>query len=211
MKKITALLLALLMALSLSLVGCGDSKKDKDDGDSKTPNTAEAVAKAYCEAYYNGNLEKADSYALLTKEIELKRDAKVNDMDFEEYLKDFYGVESMKEYWKQEEEGYKEYLSGKVKVDEVKDAEERTSKKVKDWKDDHEYYFDNYDLDIDKVEAVCDVTLKLKNSGDNNGKKTIYQVTMVEYDSNWKVWDVIYVGEDNDSAETANISYSAHD
>lgn len=190
MKKLIALALALLMALSFALVGCGEKKKDSGD---RWSSEIENVAKAYMRASGDGKPEESDGYLLITREMRLKKYAKEEDLSLKKYLEENYDVSSMKEYWENEAEEFKENIAEKYGEEyrftiEVLDVDEFTNKEIDKFKEDYEERFDNYGLDIDKVESVAQAILKVKVSGSEDSDRSAGPITLVKYKGDWKVW-----------------------
>lgn len=193
MKKLIALTLALLMALSFALVGCGKNDDDKEkDGD--TSSKAEDVAKAYVTAYGEGNFKKAEGYVLLSIQQSLEAAAKQNDLTVDDYLESVFGVSNVNEFLDQYEELFKAAMEEefgenvKCSIEGVKEVDEYSSEKLENFKKNYKSNFDEYGLDIDKVDAVTDVTLEATLSG---SKKTEtdddISITVVKYNGDWKV------------------------
>ena len=197
--KIKRSLLCLLMALAMviTLSACSrDGKSDKDNDDEKGSNSAKDVASAFVGAYCAGNLKKADGYCLITTETRLERTAKNYDMTLDEYLDREYDCDSMKEYWKEAEEDAKDALEdlyGKhveVKTEKVRKVSKYTNSQLKSFKENREYTFDTYDLDVDKADAVTEITIQAQIEGSDDSDQYEFTVIVVKYNGTWKILEL---------------------
>ncbi len=159
-----------------------------------TGSSAAGVAKKFTKASLSGNLRKADGYNLISTGQRFEDSAKDNDMDLEEYLDEYYKCDSMKEFWSDRQEDVKDSLEEeygkhvKVKIEKIKKVDKYTNSELKDFRENNESRFDEYDLDVDKVKAVSEVTLKVKIKGSEDDDKEDVTWTMVKYKGKWRVW-----------------------
>ncbi len=154
----------------------------------------ESVAEDYVKSLLNP--QKADSYMLINTETRFKNNAEDQDLELNEFLEDSYDVESMKEYWKEQEEDMLDALEDecgknpKVKIQRVKDADEYTSKEMKEFTEEWEEDLDEYEIDVADIKTVVDVEIKFRAEGkDDHTDYTTMTLTLVKYKGDWKILD----------------------
>ncbi len=160
-----------------------------------TGQSAEGIAKKYVKAVGGGELKKADGYMLISTEDAFEKAAKAADKELDEYLEDTYNCDSMKEYWNDNEEDMEDMLednygkSVKVSIKKVKKVDKYSNKKLKEFRNEHEKYFDAFEMDSEKVKAVADVTIKTEIKGKDDDDTTEMTITLVKYKGKWKVFN----------------------
>lgn len=154
----------------------------------------EGVAKDYVKSLLNP--QKADSFMLVNTETRFKAYAEEEEVELNEFLEDSYDVESMKEYWSEQKEDTLDSLEDecgknpKVKIQRVKDADEYTSKEMKEFAEEWEEDLDEYDINVDDIKTVVDVEIKFRAEGkDDHTDYVTMTITLVKYKGDWKILD----------------------
>ena len=205
MKKLIALALALLMAMSFALVGC-DGKGSVDTAntyDTVDTDNPEEVARVYSELISSGELEKADGFQLVHKQQYYEIFAKYEELSLGEYLDYYYDVGSMEEYWSTSEKKISDELESKYGKD-VKctvqnvQAKELSSDEVDSLKENYGEFIDPYygyrldelNVDISKVEAASRMMVTVELSGSKSSGTDDLSLLLVKYDGKWKFFNL---------------------
>lgn len=168
--------------------GSSDSHAIPDD-------EAERLAVDYVKAMYLGEPEKADGYCLVSTEELLEYVVELNGSTLKEYLNDYYGANTMSEYWSEQNEMYKEMLEDEfgrnlsITVSDIS-SDPFSASEIKDFHEEYEDIFDDLGLDVSRVTAATYVSFTVEVSGSKSSDSTTDGYTLVQYNGDWSVFNL---------------------